>query len=173
MKEIEGEKYFTKLKNIIIFKYLRAEDQKKIFKIAKFVKFQKSEKIISKGEVSPYFYAVIQGTVNVIIPEKQGKSVFICAIGSGDVFGEAGIFLKVKRTADVISSDTSTLLMIHRQDIITFLKSNPEAGSKILMLIIYSLLRKLKEANQEIAFERKANIDQSDIDIMVEEIMKE
>lgn len=173
MKEIKGDKYIPKLKNIIIFRYLNEGDKKNILKITKFAEYQQNEKIISKGEVSPYLYAVIQGTVNVIVPEKDGKGVFICAIGSGDVFGEAGIFLKVKRTADVISSDTVTLLMIHRKDIISFIKSNPIPGSKILMLIIYSLLKKLKEANQEIAFERKANIVQSDIDSMVEEIIKE
>ena len=63
--------------------------------------------------------------------------------------------------------------MIHRKDIIDFLKSNTDAGSKILMLIIYSLLKKLKEANLEIAFERKADIVQTDIDSMVKDIMKD
>ena len=37
----------------------------------------------------------------------------------------------------------------------------------MLMIIIYSLLKKLRDANQELAFERKSDIDQNDIDSLV------
>ncbi|MBN1797413.1 MAG: cyclic nucleotide-binding domain-containing protein [Spirochaetales bacterium] len=172
MQKIENQEYFNELKQLIIFKYIKENDLKKIMSLGEVVSFQPGEKIISKGEISPHLYAVLQGTVHVTVPEKGNKDVFICSIGKGDVFGEAGIFLKVKRTADVVSSDHVITFMVHREQIIDFIKSNPEVGIKILMLIIYSLLRKLKEANLEIAFERKADIKQSDIDSMVEEIMQ-
>ena len=172
MEIITSKEHFDNLKQLIIFKYIKEKDLKKIMSLGKVVSFQPGEKIISKGEVSPHLYAVLHGTVHVTIPEKGHEDIFICSIGKGDVFGEAGIFLKVKRTADVVSSDQVIAFMVHREEIIDFIKSNPEVGIKILMLIIYSLLRKLKEANLEIAFERKADIKQSDIDSMVEEIMQ-
>jgi CRP/FNR family cyclic AMP-dependent transcriptional regulator len=172
MLKIDNNEYLNQLKQLIIFKYMKENDLKKILDLGKVVSFQPGEKIISKGEISPHLYAVLQGTVHVSVPEKNDNDVFICSIGKGDVFGEAGIFLKVKRTADVVSSDQVIAFMVHREQIIEFIKTNPEAGIKILMLIIYSLLKKLKEANLEIAFERKADIKQSDIDAMVEEIMQ-
>ncbi len=145
----------------------------RIIAISRFVSYDQDEKIIAKGEQSPDLYAVMAGTVHVVVPAAKTGAVFISSIGEGDVFGEAGIFLSVKRTADVISADSVTVLRIGRQDMINFIKSRPEAGIKILMLIIYSLLKKLKEANLELAFERKADISQNDIDAMVEEVMKE
>jgi len=172
MQKIKNKEYFKELKQLIIFKYIKESDFKKIISLGEVVSFQPGEKIISKGEISPHLYAVLQGTVHVTVPEKNSKDIFICSIGKGDVFGEAGIFLKVKRTADVVSSDEVIVFMVHREHMIGFIKSYPEAGIKILMLIIYSLLKKLKEANLEIAFERKADIKQSDIDSMVEEIMQ-
>lgn len=172
MQKIKNKEYFKELKQLIIFKYIKENDFKKIISLGEVVSFQPGEKIISKGEISPHLYAVLQGTVHVTVPEKNSKDIFICSIGKGDVFGEAGIFLKVKRTADVVSSDEVIVFMVHREHMIGFIKSYPEAGTKILMLIIYSLLKKLKEANLEIAFERKADIKQSDIDSMVEEIMQ-
>ncbi len=172
MQKIKNKEYFKELKQLIIFKYIKESDFKKIISLGEVVSFQPGEKIISKGEISPHLYAVLQGTVHVTVPEKNSKDIFICSIGKGDVFGEAGIFLKVKRTADVVSSDEVIVFMVHREHMIGFIKSYPEAGTKILMLIIYSLLKKLKEANLEIAFERKADIKQSDIDSMVEEIMQ-
>ena len=173
MKEITERDFYNNVTDIIIFKYLKPEEIKQLLSICRFLSFQENEKIIAKGELSPNLYAVIEGNVNVAVPEKDGKSVFISTIGKGDVFGEAGIFLKVKRTADVVSSDATTILMIPRDKIIGYIKSHPEAGIKILMLVIYSLLKKLKEANLELAFERKADINQSDIDSMVEEVMKD
>jgi CRP/FNR family cyclic AMP-dependent transcriptional regulator len=172
MQEIDLSTFTPALRQLIIFKYLKEPDLKKILRMGKIVRFEAGEKIISKGEISPHLYAVLGGTVHVMVPQKPSKDVFISSIGKGDVFGEAGIFLKVKRTADVISADEVTVFKIHREQIINFIKANPEAGIKILMLIIYSLLKKLKEANLEIAFERKADIKQSDIDAMVEEIMQ-
>ena len=38
------------------------------------------------------------------------------------------------------------------------------------MLIIYSLLRKLRAANQELAFERRADIHQDDVDALVAQL---
>jgi hypothetical protein len=38
-------------------------------------------------------------------------------------------------------------------------------------MIIYGLLRKLREANQELAFERRFDSDQSDIDALIAETM--
>jgi CRP-like cAMP-binding protein len=173
VKEITHHDYRKKISRIIIFKYMKEEELDKILAISRFFSFGKGEKIIAKGEQSPDLYAVLAGTVNVVVPEGKAGPIFISSIGEGDVFGEAGIFLSVKRTADVVSADESTVLRINRQDMINFIKSRPDAGIKILMLIIYSLLKKLKEANLELAFERKADISQNDIDAMVEEVMKE
>ena len=173
MKEITGETYLKKIGKIIIFKYLKPEELEKIIAISRFFSYEKDEKIIAKGEESPDLYAVLSGMVNVKVPEVKSGAVFISSIGECDVFGEAGIFLSVKRTADVMSADGCTVLRINRKDMIAFIKSCPEAGIKILMLIIYSLLKKLKEANIELAFERMADISQEDIDGMVEEVMKD
>jgi hypothetical protein len=41
------------------------------------------------------------------------------------------------------------------------------------MIIIYGLLRKLRETNQELAYERKADMGQEDIDDLVESLLKD
>lgn len=167
----EQDKYFKNIKSVYVFKYLSEEELKKIFEISNFIEYDPDEKIINEGDIKPFFYAVIQGTVNVLVREKDGREVFICAIGEGEIFGEAGIFLNVKRSANIISIEKSVIMRIHRKKLLDFVRTYPSAGIKILMLIIYSLLSKLREANQEIAFERKADINQDDIDDIVEGFM--
>ena len=101
---------------------------------------------------------------------REENEVFICSIGTGDVFGEAAMFMKVKRTADVVAASDTVLLRIQRPDMMQFIKDYPLTGNKLLMLIIYSLLRKLREANQELAFERRADIVQDDVDALVAQL---
>jgi CRP/FNR family cyclic AMP-dependent transcriptional regulator len=171
MADQKIQDYIPDIKKNIIFEFLKPKEFKKILGICKIENYKEGQKIISKGEVSNTLYAVLKGTVNVTSQQPNGKETYISVIGQGDVFGEAGIFIKVKRTANVVSAGDTTLLSIHRDDLIPYVKEYSNAGVKILMLIIYSLLRKLKEANQEIAFERKSDISQEDIDTMVESVL--
>ena len=165
--------YISKMKKAIIFHYLDDSLLREILEISSILKCNKNHRIISEGEISPYFFVVIEGSVNVFVKEAGGKEVFVCAIGEGDVFGEAGIFIKAKRTANVVGNENTTLLRIHRKDLIEFIKKEPSTGIKLLMIIIYGLLKKLRDANQELAFERKSNLNQEDIDDIVKNIIKE
>ena len=162
---------FKDLDKILLFKFLSKEEKKELFNLSDIVGYQSGELIIAEGDIQPCIFAVIKGTVNVMVKEKSGKEVFICSIGEGDVFGEAGIFLKVKRTAKVISTQDTIILRVNRDKMLGFIKKHKDAGMKILMLIIYSLLRKLREANQEIAFERKSDIKQEDIDAIINDFV--
>jgi CRP-like cAMP-binding protein len=165
--------YLSKMRKVLIFRYLEDGALIRILQISNIISYKKNDYIISEGETSPYLFAVLEGSINVSVKKEEGKDIFICMIGEGEVFGEAGIFLTVKRTANVISTENTTILRIHRKDLLDFIKQQPTAGIKLLMIIIYSLLKKLRDANQELAFERKADIEQEDIDLIVQNLMKE
>ncbi len=172
MAVAKNEDYIPKLRNINMFRYFTAEALTDFYKRAEVLAFKEGEPIVVEGEQSPYFYAVLDGTVNVSVKDAV-KEVFISVIGQGEVFGEAAIFLNVKRTANVVGATDAVILRIHRSSLLSFIKERPADGIKFLMVIIYSLLKKLRDANLELAFERKSDIVQDDIDFMVREIMSE
>lgn len=157
------------LDKVLFFKFLSKEEKKELLDLSDVIHYTSGDIIIAEGEIQPYIFTVLKGTVNVVVKEKTGNEVFICSIGEGDVFGEAGIFLKVKRTAKVVSTENTMILRVEREKILGFIKSHKDSGIKILMLIIYSLLRKLREANQELAFERKSDVKQEDIDEIIKD----
>ncbi len=167
-----NEGIIDKLRGIVAFKYFSDDALKAILTKATVLSFKEGDVIIEEGDKSPDFYAVVEGLVNVTVREGD-KEVYISAIGKGDVFGEAGIFLNVQRTANVASAVETVILRIHRNDLLAFIRQRPSDGIKFLMIIIYSLLKKLRDANQELAFERKADFVQEDVDSMVREIMDE
>ena len=164
------EKYLPILRRVVVFRYLDEALLREMLEIAEIVEFMEGERVVAEGEISPHVFAVLSGSVNVMVDD-AGHEVFVSAIGKGDVFGEAGIFLKTPRTASVLAAEPAVLLRIHREELLAFIKRQPGAGIKILMVIIYSLLKKLRDANQELAFERKADINQDDIDSLLGRVM--
>jgi len=160
-----------KIKNILTFRFLSDSELEKLENASIIQDFSAEETIIKQGELNQSFYAIIEGTVKVTVDETTNKDAYICTIGSGEIFGEAGMFMEVKRTANVICLTDTKLLKITRESMIDFIKKHPTSGNKILMLIIYSLLKKLREVNQELAYERKSDADQDDIDSIIKNFM--
>ena len=168
----QGDYYLERLKKVMIFRYLDNDALKEILKIADVINYKKGDHIISEGELSQYLYAVLAGSVNVYVRQSDNKEVFLSTLDAGDVFGEAGMFLKVKRTANVVSMENSAVLRIDRKDLFEFFAERSQSGIKMLMIIIYSLLKKLRESNQELAFERKSNLAQEDVDRLIDDLSK-
>jgi len=168
----QEREHLRKMKDVILFRYLDESMLEEILRISEVVQYEPESKIIAEGDEDPYLYVVLSGSVTVSVREQSGKDVYISTIGEGDVFGEAGMFVKSKRTANVFTVTDTVLLRLHRQEFIRFIKAQPAAGIKMLMIIIYSLLRKLREANQELAFERKTHFNQEDVDSLIDEIMR-
>ncbi len=165
------EKYRQKIKEILLFKFLSEREIDDLMTMCEIQVYDEGEKIVTESEVEQAFYAIISGSVEVDVNESRRKNVYICTIGSGEVFGEAGMFMKVKRTANVNSLSETTLLHITRKSFIQFIKKYPTTGNKLLMVIVYSLLKKLRAANQELAFERKFDVQQDDVDAIVDEFL--
>ena len=168
----QADFYLDRLRKVLIFRYLPDSALKEILKIADVIHYKKDDRIISEGEVSQYLYAVLEGGVNVFVKQEGQGEVFLTTLDAGNVFGEAGMFLKVKRTANVVSTDNSAILRISRDDLFEFISKRSQSGIKMLLIIIYSLLMKLSQSSQELAFERKSNLAQEDVDLLIDDFIK-
>ena len=155
----------------LIFKYVDEARRDEILRLSEVLRFSEGELIVQEGDESDHVFLVLNGQVSVTVEDHEKKPVYLCTIGEGEIFGEAGIFLKTARTANVVSLGDSRVLRLHRKDLLEFIKHDPSAGIKVLMIIIYGLLKKLRETNQELAFERKGDADQEDIDALVESLL--
>lgn len=162
------KKYREKIKKVIIFRPLAENEIDEIIKHIEIIELKEDDVIVKEGDISPAFYAVIDGTVSVSVIQND-QDVYLCSIGAGDTFGEAAMFLKVKRTATVCAKGPTVVIKVLRKELLLAIKSMPIAGNKILLLMIFSLLKKLRESNQELAYERRTDMDQDDIDALVAE----
>jgi len=165
--------YLDKIKKIATFQYLTDDQFQKIQPSFEIIIYEEGEPIISQGEISQHLFAVIDGRVHVSYKEAGDKEILICDIHEGEVFGEAGIFMSEKRMANVIGAVKTIALRIPRREMISFIRQEPHAGNKILMLIIYSLLNKLRIANEELAFEKQSEINMAYMDNIIRDFMNE
>ena len=166
MRIEERARYAATLEKVLAFKFLDALERDWILEHSEIIKADDGESIIEEGEVSPYLYAVLEGSANVLV-HRDEKEIYICMIGAGEIVGEAGLFMNVKRTANVVACGETIVLRLKRDAFLEFLTRQPRGGSRMLLVIIYGLLKKLRDANQELAFERNADSGQDDIDDMV------
>jgi CRP-like cAMP-binding protein len=111
--------------------------------------------------------------VDLSFRKASGTRVGVGSVSAGEVFGEAGVFMTVKRSADALVAVESTLLRVTRRNMMAFIKQNPVAGNKLLMLMIYGLLGKLREANQMLSLENPGAIAVDSIDPLFQDFMNE
>ena len=173
MKDIHlNEDLNRQIKKIMPFKFLDPAPADFLLERSEVSEYEEGEVIIRQGEVNQSFFSIVSGTINVTVMNDNGTDSYICSIGQGEVFGEAGMFLKVPRTASVTAGSLTRVVRIPRASILKLIREYPENGNKFLLMIIFSLLRKLKGSNQELAFERRSDSDQDDIDDLVKDLLK-
>ena len=112
-----------------------------MLKFAHFHEYYPDEKIITQGETSHSFYALISGKLNVTINGDNEKQIFFSHINEGEFFGETGIFDDGQRTATVSIAETSQVLAIERNDFFCYIRMYPKAGIKLMMLFVNGLMK--------------------------------
>ncbi|MFQ3621050.1 MAG: cyclic nucleotide-binding domain-containing protein [Spirochaetales bacterium] len=172
MEIAQAKELYRYLKSFPLFSYLNEDAMIDLFKSGRVIECDTQRRVIKEGQVQPEIYLVARGSVDVTVQE-GGREVFISTIGEGQFFGEAGLFTRVRRTANVLASDGTLLIAIGRPAFLAFIQKWPKTGMQLLLLIIYNLLKKLRSVNQELAFERKFDIDQEDIDDIIRGILEE
>jgi CRP/FNR family cyclic AMP-dependent transcriptional regulator len=146
--------------------HLLDEELDAILEFASVYEFQPGESIIEQREIGQNMYLLVSGTVSVEV-DNSGKPVYIASLGPGEIFGEAGLFSNTERTASIIAQDNVQLIQINRQGFLKSINKRPKAAVKFMFMIIFGLLGKLKGVNEELAYERKDDASQDDIDAIL------
>lgn len=166
---IDKEAYRDRFAEVLLFRALSSEARDWLYDRSEAIFFDGGDRIVQEGDHSPSFFALVEGAVSVSM-KQNGRDVYINTLGRGSVFGEAAMFLKAPRTADVTAADPTVVLKMTRYDFLDFLRTHPREGNKALLALIYGLLDKLRSSNQELVFERREDGSQVDVDALVAEL---
>ena len=138
------------LGSIPLFQGLTATEHDKIAALFSKLTYQRSQSIVSYGEPAGDFYLIKQGVVRVYRLNDSGGEIVLALLGSGDCFGEMGLFTDSHRTAWVEAVTDVTLYRMRKTDFRNLLVATPELCWQMLG-ILSRRLAKMDEQMENLA----------------------
>jgi len=106
-------------------------------------RFAKGALIVSEGDAGDALYVVRSGEVKVVVGGEDGREVILHVLGVGDHFGELALIDGRPRSAHVISTQASSLLVLRRTDFRRQVAQNPQVAWGLMV----ELSRRLRQAD--------------------------
>ncbi len=97
--------------------------------------YKAGEVIFRRGQQGEHAYFIERGTVDVII-EKDGADFIIAQLGAGEIIGEMSMIDDAPRSADVIATTETELIVIQRSRFIKPLTSADPMMNLILRVVL-------------------------------------
>jgi CRP-like cAMP-binding protein len=141
------------LKEVDIFSDLNADELAEIDKIATEKEYRGQEVVFKENDPGDKIYIVAQGQVEV----KKGLQLYtgptrvsIATIPEKEVFGELAVFDEGQRSAEVIASAGTKLLIIEKSAITQLFEKNTALATKVLIQIIKRISQRLRKSDEVI-----------------------
>jgi len=135
------------LKDFSIFESLEARHIDDIVPYLKVKKYQKGERIISRGDPGRHLYIILAGKVEVL----SGDDLHMAFLEKGDVFGEMSLLSGDPVGATVGAVEPTPILYLHSRDFRQVLNQHPPLQMYFARLLAKRLARSNKERADEFA----------------------
>jgi len=132
------------IKETPLFSELKPNAQTELQKITLTITFSKDEMLFTEGEPAENLYILSSGTVDLIKSSPDGKEQLIRQVDEGETFAEAAMFSGESYPVTAIARSKGSLLVIHKNKFLSFIKKNPE----ISMQIMGAMAKLLRHLNQ-------------------------
>ncbi|HEX8618791.1 MAG TPA: DUF1003 domain-containing protein [Thermoanaerobaculia bacterium] len=120
------------LATVSLFKLLDAQERADLEGVFERLEVPAGERIFSLGEPGDSLYIVGRGNVELFVKDNAGARIVLALCGAGEVFGELSLFDGGARTASALALEPTTLLVLHRDDLLHFLRKHPDAALDLL-----------------------------------------
>jgi CRP-like cAMP-binding protein len=127
-----------------LFSELSEDERAVIAEFVRPVEVSAGERVAKEGEFAYEFFVIESGKAEV---RAQGQP--IAEIGPGDFFGELGLLVTGRRTADIVATSPMTLIAIFDQDFRRLERTEQVFSERVRSV----LLERLGKANMSTAAE--------------------
>jgi CRP/FNR family transcriptional regulator, cyclic AMP receptor protein len=102
--------------------------------------------ILLADEEGDTLFVIVGGRVKVTVMSEDGREVILSILKDGDIFGEMSLLDGKPRSASVIATDATELIMLRRIDFLSRLERYPQMASKMLS----TLASRLRRTNRQV-----------------------
>jgi CRP-like cAMP-binding protein len=103
--------------------------------------------IVSQDEPGDAMFLIVTGRVKVGIFGENGREVTLSVLRQGQCFGEMSLFDGKERSANCIATEPTTLVVLHRQDLLRHIARHPATALNLLG----EMAGRLRRADENIA----------------------
>lgn len=118
--------------------------------------FRANETILREGSEGRSLFVIESGTVrvtaHVVLQDDRRVQPGICDLGTGELFGELGLFEHHPRSASVMAVTDGQLIEIDGERLSRYLDAHPETGYRLLKELFGTVIERLTKANRRIEY---------------------
>ena len=129
------------LRNVSLFQSLSLEELEPLAQMTITRTFNKDSVIILAEEEGDALFIIKTGHVKVSIVSEDGREVILSLLGDGAVFGELSLLDGKPRSANVIATEDTVLIMLRRQDFLQLVHKAPQITIELLAELASRLRR--------------------------------
>lgn len=101
----------------------------------------KREFIIHKGSAGDYLLFLVRGSLQVVDITESGREIGLNFLGVGDYFGELSVIDNEPRSASVVATDPSVVLLLPRLEALNLFYRHPLVAERLLNRFAQKLRR--------------------------------
>ena len=144
--EQDTERNADLLKNVSLFAGLDAVEIQALAEVAMVRHVPSDAIILLAEEEGDTLFVIVNGRVKVTVMSEDGREVILSILKDGDIFGEMSLLDGKPRSASVISTAKTELILLRRPDFLSRLSRFPEMASKMLA----TLAERLRRTNRQV-----------------------
>ena len=135
------------LRRVTLFADLDSEELATVARSVRRRHCPKGTLILAQDEPGNVGFLILDGTVDVLLESEDGRQFIIAQLGPGDHFGEMALLDAEPRSATVIATSDTELLVLRRDEFLTELLRHP----RIMLRMLIALSRRLRRADAQVA----------------------
>ncbi len=131
------------LSTVPLFRELERSAVRGFGELTREQKFAKGAMIVTEGDPGDALFVVRSGEVKVVLIGDDGREVILNVLGVGDHFGELSLIDGRPRSAHVVATQPSSLLVLRRADFRRQVETSPQVAWGLMV----ELSRRLRQAD--------------------------
>ena len=139
-------KHIDFLRNVSLFESLNQDELEALSDVTFTRTFGKDNVIILAEEEGDMLFILKKGQVKVSIVSEEGREVILSLLGPGSVFGELSLLDGKPRSANVVATEETNLLMLRRSDFVQLIFKKPQIATALLA----ELATRLRKTDRQI-----------------------
>lgn len=146
LMEQDTDKKSELLENVPLFAGLGGMEIRSLAEVAMVRHVSIDTIILLAEEEGDTLFVIVNGRVKVTVMSEDGREVILSILKAGDIFGEMSLLDGKPRSASVISTEETEVIMLRRPDFLARLTTNPEMATKMLA----TLASRLRRTNRQV-----------------------